>query len=59
MIVIVWLLDLLLPMQSMPIITNAVSSNPDHGEAYSIQHFVIMVVSDLRQVGGFFRVLHQ
>jgi hypothetical protein len=24
-----------------------------------IQHFVIKIVSDLRQVGGFFRVLHQ
>ena len=30
-------------------------SNPDHGEAYSIQHYVIKFVSDLRQVGGFLR----
>ena len=27
------------------------------GEVYSIQHYVIKFVSDLRQVGGFFRVL--
>jgi hypothetical protein len=30
---------------------------PTHGEAYSIQHYVIKFVSDLRQVGGFLRVL--
>jgi hypothetical protein len=30
------------------------SSNPVHGEVYSIQHYVIKFVSDLRQVGGFF-----
>ena len=47
-----------LPMQSTLIITNVVSSNPAHGEAHSM-HFVIKFVSDLRQVGGFFRVLHQ
>ena len=34
-----------------------VSSNPVHGEVYSIQHYVIKFVSDLRQVGGFLRVL--
>jgi hypothetical protein len=28
-----------------------------HGEMYSIQHYVITFVSDLRQVGGFLRVL--
>ena len=32
------------------------SSNPVHGEVYSIQHYVITFVSDLRQVGGFLRV---
>jgi hypothetical protein len=32
-----------------------VSSNPIHGEVYSIQHYVIKFVSDLRQVGGFQR----
>jgi hypothetical protein len=30
-----------------------VSSNAVHDEVHSIQHYVIMVVSDLRQVGGF------
>ena len=35
------------------IITKVVSSNPVHGEVYSIQHYVIKFVSDLRQVGGF------
>jgi hypothetical protein len=34
-----------------------VSSNPVHGDVYSIQHYVIKFVSDLRQVGGFLRVL--
>ena len=28
-----------------------------HGEVYSIQHYVIKFVSDLRQVGGFLPVL--
>jgi hypothetical protein len=41
----------------MHITTNVVSSNPVHGEVYSIQHYVIKFVSDLRQVGGFLRVL--
>ena len=31
--------------------------NPGHGEVFSIQHYVIKFVSDLRQVGGFLRVL--
>ena len=48
--------DLQLPVQSVPITTKVVSSNPVHGEVYSIQHYVIKFVSDLRQVGGF---LHQ
>jgi hypothetical protein len=34
-----------------------VGSNPVDGEVYSIQHYVIKFVSDLRQVGGFLRVL--
>jgi len=38
--------------------TNVVSSNPAHGEVYSIQHYVIKFVSDFRQVGGFLRVLN-
>jgi len=46
-------LDLQLPMQSVPITTNGVSSNLAHGEVYSTQYYVIKFVSDLRQVGGF------
>jgi hypothetical protein len=34
-------------------ITKVVSSNSVQGEVYSIQHYVIQFVSDLRQVGGF------
>jgi len=37
------------------ITTEVVSSNPAHGDVYSIQHYVIKLVSDLRQVGGFLR----
>jgi hypothetical protein len=36
----------------MPITTNVVSLNPAHGEMYSIHHYAIKFVSDLRQVGG-------
>jgi hypothetical protein len=50
-------LDLELPMQSVPITTNVVSSNPAHGEAYSIQQYVVKFVIDLRQVHSFLRVL--
>ena len=42
-------------MQSVPIITKFVSLNPADGKMYSIQHYVIKFVSDLRQVGGFLR----
>ena len=35
------------------ITTEVVSSNHIHGEVYSIQHYVIKFVSDLRQVGAF------
>jgi hypothetical protein len=35
--------------------TNVVSSNPVRGEEYSIQHYVIKFVSDLRQGGEFLR----
>jgi hypothetical protein len=34
----------------LPITTNLASSNPANGEVYSIQHYVIQFVSDLRQV---------
>ena len=49
---IVWWLDLQLPMQSLPITTGVVSSNLEYGEVYNI-----MFVSVLRQDGGFPRVL--
>jgi hypothetical protein len=34
--VVVWLLDLQLPMQSLPITTDVVSLNLDQGEVYNI-----------------------
>jgi len=52
-----YLLDLQLPVQSVPITNNIVSSNPAHGEVYLIQHYVTKFVSDLRQVGDFLQVL--
>ena len=39
------------PVKSVPITTSV------HGEAFSIQHYVIKFVTDLRQVSGFLRVL--
>jgi hypothetical protein len=44
-------------VQSVPITTKVVSSNPAHGELYSMSHYVIRFVSDLRQVGGFLHIL--
>ena len=35
------------PMQSVPITTNVVSSNSAHGKVYLIQHYVIKFVSVL------------
>ena len=55
--VIVYQLNLPLHVQSVPIATNVVCSNPVHGDVYSIQHYVIQFVSDLRQIGGFIRLL--
>ena len=46
-------MDLQLHMQSVLITTDVVSSNLNQGEVYNI----IELVSDLRQVGGFLRVL--
>jgi len=46
-----------LPVQSVPITTKVVSLHPVHGEAYSIQHYVITFVSDLCQVCGFLPVI--
>ena len=51
------LLNLQLPVQSAPITTKAMSLNPVHGEAHSIQNYVIKFVSDLGQVGGFLQLL--
>jgi hypothetical protein len=56
-LMIVWWLDLQLLVHLVPITTKVVSSNLVHGEVCSIQHYVIKFVSDLRQVGGFLRVL--
>ena len=53
MVVIVWLLNIQLPLSSVLITTKVVSSNLTHGEVYSIQHFVIKFVSDLLKVSGF------
>ena len=50
-------IEIQLPVQSIPVITKVVSTNSAHGEVYSIQHYVIKLVSDLRQVGGFIREL--
>ena len=44
-VVIAQQLDLQLHMQSVPITTKLVSSNPVHGEVFPIQHYVIMFVS--------------
>jgi len=48
-LVIGWLLDLQLTVQSVTITTEIVSSNP--------AHYVIKFISDLRHVGGFLRAL--
>ena len=54
MVMIIWYLDLQLPVQSesVRITIDVVSSNHAHGEVYSIQNYVINFVSDLQQVGG-------
>jgi hypothetical protein len=46
-----------IPVQSVHITTEVVSTNPVDGEVCSIQHYEIKFVSDLRQVGGFLWVL--
>jgi hypothetical protein len=56
-VLIVWYLDLQLPMPSVLIATNVVISNPVQARGTSIQHYVIKFVSDLWQVGGFLCVL--
>ena len=49
--------DLQLPVRSVPITTEVVSSSSVHDEVYSIQLYVIKFISDMRQVGGSPRVL--
>jgi hypothetical protein len=44
MVVIVWYLDLQLRVQSVPITTTVVCSNPAHGKVHSIQQYVIKFV---------------
>ena len=44
MVVIMWKLDL----QTVPITTKVVNSNPVHAEVYSIQHYVIKLVSGVK-----------
>lgn len=39
------------------ITTNVVSSNPAHGNVYSIQHYMIKFVSDVRENDGFLQVV--
>ena len=51
MVVIVWI------MQSVPITTQIMRSNPTHGEVDLILRYVLKFVSDLRQVSGFLRLL--
>ena len=46
-------MDLQLSMQSVPITTKVVSSNTTVSEVYTIQYYVIKLVSDLQQVGGY------
>ena len=45
-------------MQSVPIKTEVVSSNPPHGEVFLMQYYVIKFVSYLWQVSGFLQVLY-
>ena len=50
------MVDLILPMQSVPITTKVVSLTPVeavHGKVYSIQYCVTKFVSDFRQVDDF------
>ena len=57
MVVMVWQMDLQLHVESVPIATKILSSNPVHGEVYSIQHYLIKFVSDLLHITYFLRVL--
>jgi hypothetical protein len=52
-------LDSQLYVHSVPIGTNGLSSNPARGEVYTIQHYVVKIVSDRSMVfygfSGFFQ----
>jgi hypothetical protein len=48
--------DLQVHVHSVPLTTKVVCSNHAHGEIYSILHYVIKFISDLQQVGDFFRI---
>ena len=56
-VVIVWQLDIQLPVQSVHITIKVESSNSAHGEVYSMQYYIIQFTSGLHQVGDFLRVL--
>jgi hypothetical protein len=47
LVVIIWLLDLQLPVQSYPVTTKVVSSNATHGDVLSKQHCVIKFVTEI------------
>jgi hypothetical protein len=49
MVIVLWLdSQLHVPVKSVPITIKVVGSNPIHGEVYSMQHYVIKFVIDLR-----------
>ena len=55
MIMIARSLDFQLQMHLVLITTKVVNSNPAYGEVYSIQHYVIKIVSNLGQICSFLR----
>jgi len=59
MVVIVWYMDLQRPVQSVPITNEVVSSNPVHGEVYSIQHYVIKICNRSVVFSRYSGFLHQ
>ena len=52
-VLIVWYLDLELPVQSVPFTTKVVGLNSVHGEVYLMQQYMIKIVSNLRQMAVF------
>ena len=60
-VVIVWQLNWKLPMQSVPITTKVMRSNPAHGGVYSIQHYVtnLSVTCGVSVISGYSGFLHQ